>query len=232
MNESHETSVLATGLALRPRQWASIAVLCLLALFVLGAAMWLGSGSDDLEGLPAALETDEATDGEDADDDAPEPEPDAVEELPTVTYEIYLARDPFEPVRTPPVEDTTDDNDTIVVDPDDPTDPDDPEAPTDPTDPSDPSDPDAPRPPEEERCVGDEAEAVCDGQVVSLLDLTTETGEDMAVIQVDTTVYEVRAREVFAERFQLLSIDRAAGSVEYLFGDSRHRLRLGERTLK
>ena len=194
----------------RLRPLLVVAGLCLGAVGLVGVALlWTGgddAGPGELDDVVPAQETTEETEASDLEDEV-------AEQLPVVTYEVYLARDPFDPVVPEPVDDTTD--------PEAP-DPDDPDAP-------DPDDPDAPDPDDPDRCVGDE-EVVCNGQVVSLLDITTENNETVAVVQVDTTVYEVREGETFAERYRLLSID--AEQVSALFGDSRFTLHLGERVMK
>lgn len=222
----------------RARSWLLVGLLTVGAVAVLAGTIWLG-GDDGLDNVPASVDT---GDGDDTEEPA-EPEADEdleaeVEDLPTVTYEVYLARDPFEPVRTPPTEGDGDgdgDGDTIVIGDgdDDPSDPADPSDPTDPSDPSDPGDPDDPSTPSPgAECEGNEDEAVCDGHVLSLLEITTQNGEQIAVIQVDTTVYEVREGETFAGSFHLLQIDPDRQRVEGLFGDADFRLRVGERTLK
>jgi hypothetical protein len=239
MRESLEGTGAARGASLGSRQWLSVAGLCLAALLLIATALWWGSGSD-VDGVPAAVEADE--DPVETEEDVDEAETDVVDELSTVTYEIYLARDPFEPVRTPPAEAVADDDDTIVIDPDDdtivtdPDDPDDPDAPARPA-PSDPSQPSDPAPPDPgARCVGGEDEVVCNGQVISLLDITTVDGEEVAVLQVDTTVYEVRQGERFAEHHQLMRVDRDAGRVDsdFIVGDTRqsYTLRVDTSTLK
>ena len=218
----------------RLRPLLVVAGLCLGVVGLVGVALlWTGgddAGPGELDDVVPAQETTEEPEEDDLEDEVAEP-------MPVVTYEIYLARDPFDPVVPEPVDDTTDPeapdpDDPDAPDPDDPDapDPDDPDAP-DPDDPvaPDPDDPDAPDPDDPDRCVGDE-EVVCNGEVVSLLDITTENGEAVAVVQVDTTVYEVRAGETFAQRYRLLSID--AEQVSALFGDSRFTLHLGERVMK
>lgn len=223
----------------RARKLGTVGALCLVALLIVVAAVWLGGGQD-VANVPAAVETDEQPEPEDPTVDDGE---DVEEALPVVTHDVYLARDPFEPVRTPPSEEASGsggDADTIVIAPDgddadDPADPSNPgePSPSDPSDPSYPTDPDAPDGPGgEDRCDGGEDEAVCNGHVVTLLDIATEDGSDVASIQVDTTVYEVREGEGFADRFQLLEIDRQEQHVHGLYGDARFRLRVGERTLK
>jgi len=52
----------------------------------------------------------------------------------------------------------------------------------------------------------------------------------MAVIQVDTTIYEVRVGETFAGSFLLRSIDGRC--VNVLYGDDGFRLCEGDRVMK
>jgi hypothetical protein len=219
-----------------PSQAVVVGLLTLAAALVVLLALWLpGSGQDQSVAAvqAAAEEPDEggAAQADDVDvDDAND-----LDAVPVVTYEVYLARDPFDPVVP------EDEPELAAPAPDDPdgADPDDPDAPA-PDDPdapdADPDDPNAPDadptvPPEDDpdRCVGEE-EIVCNGQVVSLLDIVTENGERVAVIQVDSTVYEVRTDEVFAERFRLLDI--GTEQVTLQFGDEVRRLPMGEHVLK
>ena len=209
---------------------ASLAVAALLVMLVLVSS---GDGAP-VAMIPAADEDPEPEAGpDDAPDETEAPETD-LEAMPAVTYEIYLARDPFDPVvpeeEPTPAEPTPDDPD----DPDAPVpDPDDPDAPSpapsdDPTiDPND--DPATPRDPDRDRCMGDE-ELVCDGHVVSLMDIVTKDGERLAVLQVDSTIYEVREGEVFADRFKLLDIGQ--DEVRLQFGDDVRTVEHGEHVLK
>jgi hypothetical protein len=229
-------------------RWLLPVGLAVVAALIVGVAVWLGSGPapDQMAVLDSAGVDTEPEAEPDGADDTTDPGDEVADVVPTVTYEVFLERDPFEPVREPVIEDDTAADDTIVVepDPDDPSDPDDPAAPSDPSDPSDPRDPSDPGDPSDprdpaapapgggDRCEGGKGEVVCDGHVVTLQEITRDGGADRAVIQVDTVVYEVGAGERFAERFQLLDIDRAAGSVTGLYGDARFTLREGERTLK
>lgn len=140
--------------------------------------------------------------------------PDEISAVPlAVTYEIFLDRDPFEPVVEEEVpapqpvaggtgadgQPTTDPNPTGT-----------------PVSPSDGSGSDGPR------CTGTE-EVVCGGQVVSLLDTLTTADSDgqvdgdrnQAVIQVGTIVYEVSVGRTFAESFELLAIDGDCTNLRY-----------------
>lgn len=140
------------------------------------------------------------------------------EEPAPTTYDVFLTRDPFEPVvpegdgeqptdetdgttdDPPPGDDTTEDGDHADdVGPDDP-------------------------------CTGEE-EVVCDGRVVTLVEITTDDeGNRTATIRVDTTDYEVREGEVFAENFRVLSIEPSC--VTLLFGDDSFTMCRDDRVLK
>lgn len=136
------------------------------------------------------------------------------EEPAPTTFDVFLTRDPFEPVvpegdgeqpaddtdQPPPGDDTTDDGDHAHdAGPDDP-------------------------------CTGEE-EVVCDGRVVTLVEITTDDeGNRTATIRVDTTDYEVREGEVFAENFRVLSIEPSC--VTLLFGDDSFTLCRDDRVLK
>jgi hypothetical protein len=168
-----------------------------------------------------------------------EPAADMAEALPTTTYEIYLARDPFDPVVPEDAPDAPDpaDPDAPAPAPDDPDapapDPDDPDAPApDPDDPDAPRpDPDAPRPSPDADCEGDREEVVCNGEVLSLLEITTDDeGQALAVVQVNSTIYEVRRGQQFADHFRLNSFD--GNCVNVLHGDDAFTLCEGERVLK
>lgn len=178
---------------------------------------------------------------------------DDVVALPLRTVEVLLARDPFDPVVPSDIADLADDGDPDAADPDDPAaptdpdagtqpdpvDPDGPSAPVDPGDGARPGDPSLPpgpatppgagTPPGTPACVG-EQEVVCDGQVVTLVDVTTVNDEDIAVIQIDTNVYEVTRGQVFATYFQLRSIDGQC--VSLLYGDDGFQLCAGDTVLK
>lgn len=223
------------------RRSAAVAVF---AAFLLLLMVWtlVGGGTTSspmVESTGTAPEGDEATPSTDVADEEVE---DLQTDLPLVTYEVHLARDPFDPVVPEPDPEPTapdsDDPDAPQPDPDDPdappSDPSDPDAP--PLDPGDPGpsqpgqpQPGEPAPGDPDTCFGDD-EVVCNGHVVSLHEILLENGERVAIIQVDTTVYEVREGESFAQRFQLLAI--GDNRVDALFGDVRFSLPIGERVLK
>jgi hypothetical protein len=157
--------------------------------------------------------------------------------LPMVTYEVFLSRDPFDPVVEPEQEvvpvDGTDPN-APPADPNAP--PADPNAP--PADPNaPPADPNAPplEPgvpvlvPGEPACSGT-GEVVCAGQVVTLMDVVSTGEEPIAIIQIGATVYEVTVGMRFAEGFVARSIDGSC--VSLLYGDEAFQLCEGERVMK
>jgi hypothetical protein len=157
--------------------------------------------------------------------DAPAPSVDAGSETATsvgaasvVTYDVELARDPFDPVvpELEPVEVI----DTVATDPL--------------TDPGQPVLVDdagtSPVTPTEGRCSGSQ-EVVCDGQVVSLLDI--RSGDDgllVAVVQVDATVHQLRKGDPFGERFVLLQVTASTATIAY--GDEAFTLMIVDRVLK
>ena len=170
-------------------------------------------------------------------------EPPALDALQTQvsSYEVFLARDPFEPVI--PDADPTGDGGTGT--PGSPTGdgtvaPDSPDgtpttspttAPTTtPTVPSDgspdqPGDGDSSDP----DCMTTET-VTCDGHVVSLVDVFTRDGTNTASVRIDTTVYEVVADQVFADNFRVMSIEPPCVTLQ--FGDDSFTLCEGESVLK
>jgi hypothetical protein len=202
-------------------------VIAMVAAAVVAAV--IGSGSFAAPApLPSAIPVVEAGEGgEDAHLTEPaDPDVDVVATaLPVVTHEVFLSRDPFDPVVPEPV---------VPVDATDPSNPDavvplDPDAPL----PVVPVDPDAPLPvtgnPDDPRCAG-EQELVCDGRVITLIDTTTAGGDLVAIIRVDTTIYEVRVGETFAGTFLLAAID--GSTVTVLYGDESNVLLPGHSVLK
>lgn len=217
--------------------WGVLAVVSVLALGLGFVALSPPKGD-----APSAAGAQEDVDdpGDEA-TEAPEPELDADESVGaeaalTTTFEVYLARDPFEPVRQPEPA-GTEPGDAPPGEADDgspgeDSDLPDSDAPRDPGAPPPPSDPDDPAaPPSQRQCTGGEEERVCDGRVVSLLDLTGSGGERVAEIQVDTTIYTVRENEVFATHFQLVGFD-GEDCVMLTFGSETSSLCLGESSLK
>lgn len=180
---------------------------------------------------------------------------DALEDLPTVTYEVFLARDPFEPVipEDEPEQTTTDPADEATGPPEStdggPGTPPEPGSPGTPTpepgtpDPGGPSPSPSPpgnsngtspdRPNGNGSSDGRECrtgrETVCDGRVLSLVEIRG-TDRPLAVIQVDSTIYEVEEGQVFARNFLVQSI--GAARVTLVFGDEVVTLEEGDRVLK
>ena len=188
-------------------------------VIVAGIAVWLvtspdgapSSGIPDAPALAASGETDEESEPVEAVD---EPIP-----LPLVSYELFLARDPFEQVVTEPAPDPTE-----PVDPTDPTAPTDPSTPPDPTDPSDPNNSNA-----NGQCTGT-TEVVCDGRVLTVIEIVEENGELIVVIQVDTMRYRVGVGDVFADNFQVISV--TPDQVRILYGDRVSFIEVGDNALK
>lgn len=196
------------------------------AAVVAGLAAWsLGAAGDDTG--PSALADDPSFIAESGDDEASDPqEADEPIPLPLVTYELFLARDPFEPVVPDPV----------------PAAP----APGEPTDPADPTAPPAPdtpptTPPNESNTNGNSTanengactgtiEVVCNGRVLSVIEIAEENGELVAVIEVDTMRYRVGVGDVFADNFQVVSI--SPNEVRILFGDRVSSIEVGDNALK
>lgn len=201
-----------------------VVVLAIVATLAGAALVWfflvapLLLGDDAGADAPAAA----ATDGSDGLAEAPtteEPveEPaDAIATLPVVTYEVFLARDPFDPVVPEPTS-TSGDGDTSPTD--DATDSTDGSTTDDGSSDDDPA-----------TGCGDEDEPVCDGRVVSLIEISEEDGERVAVIQLDTTIYEVRVGDVFASSFLVQAIE--SDRVTLIYGDDVITLELGDRVLK
>lgn len=80
------------------------------------------------------------------------------------------------------------------------------------------------------RCSTRDGQVVCEGRVVTLIDVFTSDGEAVAVVQVDSTLYEVRQGDDFAGNFRVISIDPPCAT--FLFGDDAFTLCEGQRTLK
>jgi hypothetical protein len=151
--------------------------------------------------------------------------------VPLTTYEVFLARDPFEPVVPEPEPEAT--SGTGEATPGDEPAPSLGEAPAvgDPVvPPVTGQDPVRVEPrPGDDTCIGSE-ELVCNGQVLTLVDIVTANGEQVAVIQVDTTIYEVQRGQTFAGNYQLSAIDGSC--IILLYGDDGFRLCRGDVVLK
>jgi len=214
-----------------PSRTLAILVGAVVVLALAAGAYWLflAGGPDDVDDPAAAVDQaepvevttddaaqiDVATEDVAAQVDVADAEA-AVTALPTVTYEVFLARDPFEPVVPEdvvvPASETGDSGDQ-----------------TQPGE-TDPDDPDNQSTPPTEGCTGED-EVVCNGSVVTLVDVTTdEAGDPVAVIQVDSTIYEVARGEQFAGSYEVRAIDPPC--VSLLFGDDGFQLCEGDRVLK
>lgn len=213
-------------------------VLLALALAIIATTLVVVSGSEP-EATPESAVAQPAPQEESSASEAPTDEPaeddevvgDPDELLPLVTYEVFLARDPFEPLvpsggggdGTGTTGGTdggttggTDGGTTGGTDGDTTggTDGGTTDGGTDGTDP----------------CTQN-GEVVCDGHVVSLVDVfVDEDGTERAVIQVDESIYEVVAGQQFATNFQVSSIDPPC--VTLLYGDDAFSLCEGEQVLK
>jgi hypothetical protein len=196
------------------------------------------AGAADLVGEPEPVQADAAQSSSDL----------SIEALPVVTYDIYLARDPFEPVVDPdppagetspdaagPVElvagePTTDQPGTPVSA--DPTEPGTASPPG--TDPQPSPTPGQPLPPGDGSssgsCTGQE-ELVCDGRVVSFQGMTVRNGERVATIQVGTDVYEVAHGEVFASHFRVVEFV-SDSMIRLQYGELIYELSASQRSMK
>jgi hypothetical protein len=185
---------------------------------VLASLVWMALGDTRASGA-AASDRDEVILAQ-ADQDEDSDENDAID-LPTidVTYDLFLARDPFQTIR-PPVPDP----DPTEQDPTDPS----PVQPT-PTDPSpaDPSPSPSPTPPEDGGACMTGTEAVCDGIVVTL----DSVAAGAADFEVDGSAHTASPGDVFANHFQLLRIEGQCVDVLYADGDV-FRLCLGDSVSK
>jgi hypothetical protein len=232
VNEYDETEAVTADTAADrdPR----VMLLAALAAVLIGGLLWflvvaplLGSDDVELATVPAAsVEPADETDTAEAAAEA------VAAELPLVTYEVFLDRDPFDPVVPEPVAATAPTSETGGEPSEDGTDP---TAPTDPNaQPTDPAPAPTPVPDgtvdQSGGCVAGE-QLVCNGRVLSLIEIrTTEDGERLAIIQVDTTIYEVGVGETFAGNFRVQSITEDQVLVQY--GDDVDRLEVGDRVLK
>jgi hypothetical protein len=222
-------SASTTGGAAATRRSMIVVSLLVTAAIALaaGAALAFGGDPDTTAPLAAAAGAEV-----EQDEDVTATVDEGTFELPVLTYEVYLARDPFDPVVPEPEAEAAE---TVVptgsVEPVGTVDPlpgeTDPTPVTSPTDPE--PEPGTDPPPSTGGCAeGDEV--VCDGLAVSLLQVLSRDGEPVAVIQVDSTIYEVRAGELFADRFMVRSIGGTCASL--LYGDDGFTVCVGDRILK
>lgn len=192
---------------------------------IIGLLLWmfvLGGEDDVFEPVPSAADAtapagDESPPAAAVEDDGPPP---------VETVEVFLSRDPFQPVRpdAAPVDGGDDGTAPGPSDPSDPTDPG-PSDPSDPTDPTPPDDGDTDPAPKN----GDDS-ATVEGHEVELIDVFEENGARRITIRVDSTLYTVGEGETFADNFRVLSIDPPCATL--LYGDNQFTLCEGERVRK
>ena len=191
-------------------RWGASIIVLLLAVLVV--AWWvLGDGRDH----GTAASNDDALVLAQTDDD----ETDEAEQLSAaaieVTYDVFLARDPFESIRPP---------EPVAADPDDPnaTDPTTNDTTSNGTTDPDPSTPDTKDPAAADGACVTGTEAVCDGIVLVLQDV----GATSVTVEVNGVSYAVALGDSFAQNFQLLSIEGECVNVLYLNGDEAEVFRL------
>lgn len=245
MSAAHSTSQLSRPLAVTFGLVGGLAVVVGLWVFVVSPLL----SGDSSSAQEVEIEVDVTTSPEPDTVITAEPLPDGTEAvpldlgaLPVTTYEVFLSRDPFQPVRLDP---ETSDDDTSGGAGDNGTDDGavgtgesddgdgtgsgsgDGDDPSDGTS-SDPGDGDAGSG-GDDGCTGTD-EVICDGHVVTLVEIIEEEGQEQAIIQVDTTLYTVTEGDEFAESFLVLSIDSPCAT--FLFGDDAFTLCEGDRVLK
>jgi hypothetical protein len=189
-------------------------LLALLAVLVLGAGGWIFltvTGDDDVGVPPAdALDVDDgsAVSTDAMRDDGMTGGASILDALPVVTYEVFLSRDPFDPVVPEEV----------------------PAEVIDTTNPALPTDGTELTPTTGAQCTGTQ-EVVCNGQVVSLLNIMPDAdGNLVAVVQIDATIHEVRKGDVFVDRYVLLDVTPTTATISYV--DEAFTLRIGDSLLK
>ena len=216
---SHRTQFVTAGIV------AGLAVMATLLLVFAVLSGGPAGTPDQPTAMPPATPVVEA----DEDDTATTVQDAASPVVPVVTYEVFLSRDPFEPV-------VPDDTPEPVSDPTDPTDPTAPTDPSDPTSPTSPTDPSnggaTPVSPTDPRC-SNGAEVVCEGRVLTAVDIFRgDDGELVAVIQVDTTEFEVRRGQEFSSNPVFRVLDITATTVTLQSGDAAFTLTAGDTVLK
>lgn len=204
-------------------QRRSIGLGVLLGVVLLLAAvggLWWTLVDGRAQGMASSSGSDELVLAQSDDEEAEQGEAEAAPVTLDVTYEVFLARDPFESIRPP---------EPVAADPD----PDDPNgngstSPTNgSTDPNGSPDPSAPGSKDPVSGSGDGpcrtgTEAVCEGTVVVLESVTATS----ATIQVGGVSYAIAPGDVFAGNFQLLRIDGDCVDILYLDGDEADVFRL------
>jgi hypothetical protein len=192
---------------------AGVAVAAIVGLLVW--AFVLGGDDDVFEPIPsaadAARDSGEVPAAAGTVDEGPPP---------VETVEVFLSRDPFQPVRPDSATGPGDgDGRDGAPAPSDPSDP------ADPTDPAPPDDGDTDPAPKN----GDDS-ATVEGHEVELIDVFEENGVRRVTIRVDSTLYTVGEGDTFADNFRVLSIDPPCATL--LYGDNQFTLCEGERVRK
>ncbi|MFT5222082.1 MAG: hypothetical protein ACI867_000379 [Glaciecola sp.] len=194
---------------------ASRTATILLAVLV-ALAGWIAApellGAEQFNGIPAAQEEPDAPS---ASETAAPAEPvdveislsEALATLPVETYQVFLSRDPFQPVVVAPLAVDGDGNPIPGGDGDGTT-----------GTPGDPS------------CEAGSNTATCENLTVTLLDVTSDANGTRIIVQVNDTLYEVTVGSIFAGSFQVLAI--SAPCADLLFGDDSFTLCQGDRVLK
>jgi hypothetical protein len=206
--------------SIAPRAFASrtrsVAVLAMASLLVTACA-----GSDDtIDVVPAASQdtTQETPADGDADIES------VLAELPMVVYDVYLSRDPFDPVREPPVEAAAAEDDDSAAD-------EEPGVPAGATTPVFSDAPASAAPDSGGPACKTSGDVVCDGTSIALTEITTSSdGRPVAIVQVDTTVLAVAEGAEFAGRFRLLAV--TGDCATFLYGDESFTLCEGAQTMK
>jgi hypothetical protein len=231
-----------------------------LVILVLVWFLWLAPAGNDAE--PAAAEGEPAVAAGDevlaqpvtGDDELLEP-------LPAVTHDVYLARDPFEPVveEEEPAQESSEGATSEGGTPDDatsdgatpvaaPVDGEPVVVGTEPLPVAEPLPGDGGAPAEGEPLPDADGfvvptdgtasgtctgqeELVCDGRVVTLDSITMRNGERVATIQVGTDVYEVARGEVFASTFRVVEFS-SDSAVMLQYGELIYELTAAHRSMK
>lgn len=202
-----------------------LGVAAIFALGILAFSLWLADDPGATQATPAAVGQEQTA--------APADEPPApaaeltddgaVTPVPVPGRAILAGNDPFAPV-VPDEAGVTAAAGTDPVPADD-------EAPRDPSANESPAPTPVPEQPEPEGCVVTDQAVTCDGDRVALGDLyEDEDGARLAVIQVGTTMHEVRVGDTFAGDYVLLAINGTCVDVVHPSGGLR--LCLDETVLK
>lgn len=201
------------------------------------AAVVLAAGVVDLPGNSGGPLTDALP--QETETDAPTEAPTDLGEVDfsVSTYEVFLARDPFEPVVPEPAAGGDGGGGSGTESPTNsptgsPTTSPTASPTTSPTTSPTASPTPTPSPTSTNGGSGcqQDGAVVCDGHRVSLVDVFEEDGESKAVVRVDDVLYEVETGEVFASSFQVRSVESPC--VTLLYGDDAFTLCEGESVLK